>query len=175
MKESGFSEDVRKVGGIDLPTIQKHINFWFSQSLDLHGSEVSSNAATYFTNGLKGRAEEDKHQDDHVLGGDVYLLDVGGRARPARSGRKCRCATRSTRCCATGTSRTAAAASSAGTSRSPATASTSSFTLPDRKFNRQIGVFAGLHFDPSGQPRRTPRRGSGGATSGCRPPPTRST
>jgi benzoyl-CoA 2,3-dioxygenase component B len=26
------------------------------------------------------------------------------------------------------------------------------FALPDRKFNRQIGVFAGLRFDPSGRP-----------------------
>jgi benzoyl-CoA 2,3-dioxygenase component B len=45
MKQAGFSEDVRKVGGIDIPTI-KHLNQWFSLSLDLHGSEVSSNAAS---------------------------------------------------------------------------------------------------------------------------------
>ena len=38
--------------------IQKHLNQWFSLSLDLHGSEVSSNAASYFANGLKGRALE---------------------------------------------------------------------------------------------------------------------
>jgi benzoyl-CoA 2,3-dioxygenase component B len=44
----GFSGDVRKAGGIDLPLIQKFVNFWFSQSLDLHGSEVSSNAARTF-------------------------------------------------------------------------------------------------------------------------------
>ena len=42
MKQAGFSEDVRKLGGIDLPTIQKFINLWFSLSLDLHGSEVST-------------------------------------------------------------------------------------------------------------------------------------
>src|SRR3712207_181405 len=83
MKEAGFSEDVRTVGGIDLPTIQKHINFWFSQSLDLHGSEVSSNAASYFTNGLKGRAEEEKHQDDHVLASDIYV--VNGQEVPMRN------------------------------------------------------------------------------------------
>jgi hypothetical protein len=58
MKQAAFSEDVRKVGGIDIPTIQKHLNQWFSLSLDLHGSEVSSNAASYFANGLKGRAKE---------------------------------------------------------------------------------------------------------------------
>jgi hypothetical protein len=75
MKESGFSEDVHKVGGIDLPMIQRHINFWFSLSLDLHGGEVSSNAANYFTNGLKGRAEEDKYKDDHVLAEGIYFLD----------------------------------------------------------------------------------------------------
>ena len=66
MKEAGFSEDVRKVGGIDLPTIQKFINLWFSLSLDLHGSEVSTNAASYFANGLKGRAQEEKCDDHHV-------------------------------------------------------------------------------------------------------------
>src|SRR5213083_2583474 len=59
MRQAGFSEDVRRVGGIDLATIQKHLNQWFSLSLDLHGSEVSSNAASYFANGLKGRAKED--------------------------------------------------------------------------------------------------------------------
>ena len=66
MKQAGFSEDVRKLGGIDIPTIQKHLNQWFSLSLDLHGSEVSSNAASYFANGLKGRAKEDTF-DEHVV------------------------------------------------------------------------------------------------------------
>src|ERR671915_1537416 len=85
MKESGFSEDVRRLGGIDLATIQKYVNFWFSQSLDLHGSEVSSNAANYFTNGLKGRAEEERYKDDHVLTDDVYLLDViDDQGRPTK-------------------------------------------------------------------------------------------
>ena len=49
-----------KPGGIDLETLQKFINLWFSLSLDLHGNEVSTNAASYFANGLKGRAYEDK-------------------------------------------------------------------------------------------------------------------
>ena len=82
MKEAGFSEDVRKVAGIDIPLVQKFVNFWFSQSLDLHGSEVSSNAANYFANGLKGRAEEDKFEDDHVLDGLLALVDVGADAAP---------------------------------------------------------------------------------------------
>src|SRR2546430_4902406 len=73
MREAGFSEDVRKVGGIDLALIQKHLNLWFSLSLDLHGSEVSSNAASYFANGLKGRAKEEQF-DDHVLRDAVYQM-----------------------------------------------------------------------------------------------------
>jgi len=35
--------------------IQKYINFHYSVSLDLFGSEQSTNAANYFTAGLKGR------------------------------------------------------------------------------------------------------------------------
>jgi hypothetical protein len=35
-------------GGIDLPTIQRYLNFWFSVSLDLFGGEISSNAASFF-------------------------------------------------------------------------------------------------------------------------------
>ena len=76
LRETGFSGDVRKAGGIDMPLIQKFVNFWFSQSLDLHGSEVSGNAATYFSNGLKGRAEEDKFDDDHILAANMYTLDM---------------------------------------------------------------------------------------------------
>src|SRR2546430_16415363 len=29
MQQAGFSGDVRKLGGIDIPTIQKHLNLWF--------------------------------------------------------------------------------------------------------------------------------------------------
>ena len=47
--------------------IQRSINFWYTISLDLFGSEVSSNAANYFAAGLKGRAHELRKNDDHVL------------------------------------------------------------------------------------------------------------
>jgi benzoyl-CoA 2,3-epoxidase subunit B len=151
MKEAGFSEDVRRVGGIDLPMIQKHINFWFSQSLDLHGSEISSNAASYFTNGLKGRAEEEKHQDDHVLGDDVYVLDVvDEQGRPVRREVPMRNALNEVLRdwyvddCRSGIDRWNKKIDSHGIDFR--------FSLPDRKFNRQIGVFAGYRFDPSGRP-----------------------
>ncbi|MEN0062066.1 MAG: benzoyl-CoA 2,3-epoxidase subunit BoxB [Myxococcota bacterium] len=57
--------DARAQGGIDLPTIQKWINHWFSYCLDLFGSEVSSNAADYFAAGLKGRYKEAANYDEH--------------------------------------------------------------------------------------------------------------
>src|SRR3979490_714387 len=49
---------VRKLGVIDLPTIQKKANLHFTLSLDLFGSEVSPNAANYYNCGLKGPFQE---------------------------------------------------------------------------------------------------------------------
>src|SRR5204863_8853476 len=60
MKQAGFSEDVRAIGGIDLPTSQNCINLWFSRSLRRHGNELATNAASQRANGLKGRAHDDK-------------------------------------------------------------------------------------------------------------------
>jgi benzoyl-CoA 2,3-dioxygenase component B len=65
---------IRAAGAIDLNTIQKYMNFWFSSALDLFGSEISSNAASYFANGLKGRPDESLY-DDHRADGN-YALDV---------------------------------------------------------------------------------------------------
>src|SRR3954464_8707722 len=68
MKEIG-SDDAAKVragGAVDLPTLQKYLNFWCSSSLDLFGSEISSNSAANFANGMKGRPDEQTY-DDHVL------------------------------------------------------------------------------------------------------------
>src|SRR3954453_19782786 len=79
MKEHGLSDprEGRQFGIIDLNTLQKFVNFHFSVTLDLFGSEISSNAATYYTTGLKGRYEEAKRKEDHKLGSDEYLgLDM---------------------------------------------------------------------------------------------------
>ena len=66
MKEHD-TDDIRPYGGVDLATLQKYLNFHFSVSLDLFGAEVSTNAANYYTQGLKGRFQEDAHDDDHIL------------------------------------------------------------------------------------------------------------
>src|SRR5208282_4993309 len=70
MKELG-SEDAEKIrahGAIDLATVQRYINFWCSSSVDLFGSEVSTNAASYFANGLKGRPDEAGYEEHRCLG-----------------------------------------------------------------------------------------------------------
>jgi benzoyl-CoA 2,3-dioxygenase component B len=65
---------LRAAGVIDLPTIQRYINFHFSVTVDLFGADESSNAATFYSSGLKGRYEEGKRDDDHVLKGQTYKV-----------------------------------------------------------------------------------------------------
>ena len=68
---------IRGLGLIDLPTIQRYLNFHFSVTMDLFGADVSSNAATFYSTGLKGRFDETKIDDDHLLAGATYpVLEV---------------------------------------------------------------------------------------------------
>ena len=171
MKEAGFSEDVRKVGGIDLPLIQKYVNFWFSQSLDLHGSEVSSNAANYFANGLKGRAEEDKFDDDHVLDGSVYLLDLldeSGQHRPPGSAdaqRAQRGAARLVRRRLPGRRRSLEQARARSARHRPIAS-----TCRRASSIAHIGVYRRPALRSVGPADDAPRSGSGASASGCRSP-----
>ena len=77
MKELGTDDPaaLRAKGAIDLPLLQKYLNFWCSSSLDLFGSEISSNAASSFANGLKGRPDETQYQD-HVLRDATFRLQT---------------------------------------------------------------------------------------------------
>jgi benzoyl-CoA 2,3-dioxygenase component B len=149
MKESGYSEDVRKLGGIDLPTIQKHLNQWFSLSLDLHGSEVSSNAATYFANGLKGRAKEETFED-HLVKDAYYHMEFFEGGKTATKDVLMRNAMNEVLRdwyvgdCANGVERWNKILKHFGVS--------DRLRLPDRKFNRGIGMYSGFHFDPNGVP-----------------------
>ena len=61
------TDDVHPFGGVNLALIQKYLNFHYSVSLDLFGAETSTNAANYFAAGLKGRFQEERRGDDHVL------------------------------------------------------------------------------------------------------------
>ena len=73
------TDDVNKLraaGVIDLPTIQRYLNFHFSVTIDLFGADESSNAATFFSTGLKSRYEEGKRDDDHILKDKTYQVLV---------------------------------------------------------------------------------------------------
>jgi benzoyl-CoA 2,3-dioxygenase component B len=69
-------DDVRPFGGISLSLLQRYLNFHYSVSLDLFGSEASTNAANFYTMGLKGRFEETKRDDDHRLQGATYPVTI---------------------------------------------------------------------------------------------------
>ena len=149
MKEAGgVAEDVRRQGGIDLPMIQRHLNFWFSRSLDLHGSEVSSNAASYFSNGLKGRAREETFQD-HAVVDTVYDMEVFEEGQLRRQEVLMRKAMNEVLRdwyvgdCQAGVDRWNKVLESYGLS--------DRLYLPDKKFSRGIGLFSGFHFNPQGK------------------------
>ena len=78
MKELGTDspEAVRAAGAIDLPTMQKFVNFHYSVSVDLFGGEISTNGASYFTNGLKGRYLESRIKDDHQLAEATWPVEA---------------------------------------------------------------------------------------------------
>ena len=61
------TDHVAPLGGIDVSTLQRYLNFHCSVSLDLFGAETSTNAANYFAAGLKGRFREEQRDDDHRL------------------------------------------------------------------------------------------------------------
>src|SRR5262249_46845817 len=73
MKQHG-TDRIGDHGGIDLAILQKYLNFHFSVSLDLFGSELSTNAANYFSTGLKGRFKESDRDDDHRLTESTYRV-----------------------------------------------------------------------------------------------------
>jgi benzoyl-CoA 2,3-dioxygenase component B len=82
MKDLGTDnpEAVRAAGAIDLPTMQKFVNFHYSVSVDLFGGEISTNGANFFTSGLKGRYLESRIKDDHQLSQatwPVYTVEGG--------------------------------------------------------------------------------------------------
>ena len=78
MRESG-REDIHDLGGIELNILQKYINLWYTESLDLFGGEDSSNAASYFAAGLKGRFHDIvQPYSDHLA------LDGSYEPAPAR-------------------------------------------------------------------------------------------
>jgi benzoyl-CoA 2,3-epoxidase subunit B len=143
------TDDVRKFGGIDLPTLQKYLNFHCSVSLDLFGSEISTNAANFYTTGLKGRFEETKKGDDHVLTGATYpvtQLDgdrVVTREEPALTSLNERLRDDYVADCQRGVDRWNRVIREHGIDFQ--------LRLPHRGFNRAIGSFAEVRVSPEGR------------------------
>jgi benzoyl-CoA 2,3-dioxygenase component B len=149
MKEAGPSGDVRKLGGIDLPTIQKYLNLWFSLSLDLFGGEISSNAAQFFAAGLKGRAFEEKEFTEHTALGQIYALEQYKDGRFSKEEVPLRNAMNEVLRDAyvedsqRGVDKWNRVLDKAGIDFR--------FTLPSRRFHRHIGLWADVPASPSGE------------------------
>jgi benzoyl-CoA 2,3-epoxidase subunit B len=143
------TEDVRPFGGIDLDTMQRYLNFHFSVSLDLFGAELSSNAATYFTAGIKGRYQETRRDDDHQLKNATYpVLEPRGDGfvaaeQPALNALIERLRDDYVVDCQRGVDRWNKVLERHGMSER--------LTLPHRAFNRRIGAFSTLHVTPQGR------------------------
>ena len=141
------TDDVAPYGGINITTLQRYVNFHYSVSLDLFGGEVSTNAANYYTAGLKGRYQEGAHEDDHRLDGATTTLPVVGEAGITESEVAALTALNEDlrrdyiADCAKGVARWNRALAGTGLE----------LVLPHEGFNRRVGVFAGHHISPDGR------------------------
>src|ERR1700760_3754007 len=153
MREAGIDDPndiakVRALGVIDLPTIQKKLNLHYSLSLDLFGSEVSTNAANAFNAGIKGRYHETQIQDDHKLQNDTYpvLKFVNGEIKlvdePALTALNMRLRDDYSQDCVKGMLRWNKVISTSGYDFK--------LTLPHVAFHRAIGEFKDVQATPEG-------------------------
>jgi len=140
---------VRTLGVIDLPTIQKKLNLHYTLSLDLFGSEVSTNAANAFNSGIKGRYQETKIDDDHQLKDATYPVSEftdGGlliREVPALTAINMRLRDDYSKDAAGGVGRWNAIIKKNGVAFE--------LTLPHEGFHRQIGAFKDAPITPEGK------------------------
>jgi benzoyl-CoA 2,3-dioxygenase component B len=143
------TDDVVEYGAIPLDVIQKYVNFHYSVSLDLFGSETSTNVANYFTAGLKGRWAEERRHDDHRLTDDSTLVDAvvdGAVTRnevAALVGLNSDLRREYTGDCQIGVNRWNRALEQAGLPQR--------LRLPHAAFNRRVGAFSGIEATPDGE------------------------
>jgi benzoyl-CoA 2,3-dioxygenase component B len=135
---------LRNHGAIDLPTFQRYLNFWFTSSLDLFGSEVSSNAASSFANGIKGRPDETQYEDHVCIDATLELETPQGRESVALRNAMNEVMRGSyVKDCEIGVKRWNLQIQRAGHDFRLA--------LPSPRFRRQIGVWANVPNDPEGR------------------------
>jgi benzoyl-CoA 2,3-dioxygenase component B len=143
------TDDVTPYGAIALPVIQKYINFHYSVSLDLFGSETSTNVANYFTAGLKGRWNEERRRDDHRLTDDSTMVDamvdgeIGQTEVAALVGLNTDLRAHYVADCQIGINRWNKILGDAGLPHR--------VRLPHASFNRKVGAFKGIEATPDGE------------------------
>jgi benzoyl-CoA 2,3-dioxygenase component B len=142
-------ERLRALGVIDLETIQRYLNFHSSVTVDLFGSDLSSNAATFYTTGLKGRFREDHIADDHALKDAGYPIlevangELGGKDAPALNALNERLRDDFIRDSIAGVDGWNTVLQKHGVSFR--------LKVPHKAFNRKIGPLAGISVSPQGR------------------------
>jgi benzoyl-CoA 2,3-dioxygenase component B len=148
MKEKGGAATFED-GVIPLEVIQKYLNFQFSVSMDLFGSEQSTNAGNYYSSGLKGRWQETRRKDDHVLLEDTRTMryvedgEIREKEVPMLSALNLDLRDEYVADCANGVRRWNQALEEAGLDER--------LILPHEGFNRRVGTYSQHHVSPEGQ------------------------
>ncbi len=140
-------KDPRAEGAIPFDMLQRYLNFWYAVSLDLFGSEVSTNAASYFGGGLKGRPKEERFADHVLLEGAarVELLEEGRiveRDVAPRLAVNLEVRHAYAEDCQAAVDKWNRLVGDLGVT----------FRLPSPRFRRHVGTFATACFDPDGSP-----------------------
>jgi benzoyl-CoA 2,3-dioxygenase component B len=144
----GAGKEPRKEGALDLPLLQKYLNLWFSLSEDLFGGEISSNAADFFAAGLKGRYKEAQYDDHKALDGHYHMevLEngaVAGKDIPLRTAMNEVLRDNYIEDCQRAVDKWNRTLEKHGVAERLA--------LPHRRFHRNQGIYAGVHFAPDGR------------------------
>jgi benzoyl-CoA 2,3-dioxygenase component B len=143
------NEDARNQGGIPLDMIQRYLNLWFALSLDLFGGEISTNAASFFAAGLKGRYKEEGY-GDHLALHEIYRMPVPRDGTvvdeeiPLRNAMNEVLRDAYVDDCQRGVDRWNKRLEAAGIA--------SRLRLASKRFYRHIGLYGDLPFDPDGRP-----------------------
>jgi benzoyl-CoA 2,3-dioxygenase component B len=128
--------------------VQRYLNLWFALSLDLFGGEVSSNAASFFADGLKGRYREDSY-DDHLALEGSYAMPTPKQGKlvaeevPLRNAMNELLRDAYVEDCQRGVDRWNKRLAEAGVEPR--------LELPSKRFYRHIGLYADLPFAPGGE------------------------
>ena len=138
--------DVRKLGGIPLDIIQKHINL-FSYSLDLLAARLVP-LCDFFAAGLKGRYKEQEQYEDHVAADQTLTMTVvedgelKAREVPLRNALNQVLRSEYVKDCEKGLARWNKTLADEGLSER--------LRLPSPRFYRHLGEFAAHSFDIDG-------------------------